>query len=272
MSRITKAFDSGKAFIAFLMAGDPSLKKTAEFILALAKAGADLIEIGIPFSDPIAEGEVIQRADIRGLKAGTTINGIFDMIAAVRAKTEIPFVFLTYLNPVFVYGYERFFKKCKAFGVDGIIIPDLPFEEKDEVSAITGKYNIDHITLITPASNDRICKLAMNSTGFIYLVSSMGVTGVRNAIETDLKKIIMQIRNATDTKIAVGFGISTPEQAGRILTEADGVIVGSAIVKIIEEYGGDAAEKLFEYVRGIKKSDSRFFENLYANYMFVIKL
>jgi tryptophan synthase alpha chain len=252
MSEIIKAFENKKAFIGFLTAGDPSLKKTEEFILAMVKAGVDLIEIGIPFSDPIAEGEVIERANIRALKAGATTDIIFDMVKTVRNKTDIPFVFLSYINPVFVYGYEKFFCKCRTCGINGIIIPDLPFEEKDEVLEVARNYNVDLITLIAPTSKDRIQTLASNSTGFIYLVSSMGVTGVRNKIQTDLSSIIAQIRQVTNTKIAVGFGISTKEQAKQISAIADGVIVGSAIVKIIEEYGENAAEKLYEYVSEIK--------------------
>ncbi|HBL84989.1 MAG: tryptophan synthase subunit alpha [Clostridiales bacterium GWF2_38_85] len=252
MNKIAKAFENKKAFIGFLTAGDPSLEKTEEFILAMSKAGADLIEIGIPFSDPIAEGEVIERANIRALKVGTTTDNIFDMVKSVREKTDIPFVFLTYINPVFIYGYDRFFNNCKICGIDGIIIPDLPFEERSEVLCIAEKYEIDVITLIAPTSNDRIQTLVKNSSGFIYLVSSLGVTGVRNEINTDLNSIIANIRQVTDTKIAVGFGISTPEQAKKILTYADGVIVGSAIVKIIEEFGDDASEKLSEYMRKMK--------------------
>lgn len=252
LSKIARAFENKKAFIGFLTAGDPSLEKTEEFILAMSKAGADLIEIGIPFSDPIAEGEVIERANIRALKAGANTDKIFDMIKSVREKTDIPLVFLTYINPAFIYGYDRFFNNCKICGIDGIIIPDLPFEERSEVLCIAEKYEIDVITLIAPTSKDRIQTLVKNSSGFIYLVSSMGVTGVRNEINADLNSIIANIRQVTDTKIAVGFGISTPEQAKKILTHADGVIVGSAIVKIIEEFGDDASDKLSEYIRKMK--------------------
>jgi len=249
---VPMAFENGKALIGFLTAGDPSLLKTEDFIIAMANAGADLIEIGIPFSDPIAEGEVIQRANIRALKAGATTDQIFEMVKSVRTKTQVPLVFLTYINPVFVYGVERFFENCKACGIGGIIIPDLPFEERDEVFEISQKNDVALITLIAPTSKDRVAMLAKDAKGFIYLVSSMGVTGVRSEIHTDLKSIIDEIRKVTKTKIAVGFGISTPEQACEIAKVADGVIVGSAIVKIIEKYGENAENKLTEYISEMK--------------------
>jgi tryptophan synthase alpha chain len=253
---LNSAFQNGKALIGFLTAGDPSLEKSEEFILAMAKGGADLIEIGIPFSDPIAEGEVIQRANMRALEAGTTTDLIFEMIKSVRKKTSIPLVFLTYMNPVFVYGAKRFFENCCEVGINGIIIPDLPFEEKDEISDIARQNNVDIITLIAPTSDDRIKMLARSAEGFVYLVSSLGVTGVRSAINTDLKSIISEIRTVTNTPIAVGFGISTPDQARDIASVADGVIIGSAIVKIIEKYGVEATDKLFEYISDIKKAIS----------------
>jgi len=251
---LKSAFQNGKALIGFLTAGDPSLEKTEEFILAMVKGGADLIEIGIPFSDPIAEGEVIQRANMRALDAGTTTDKIFDMVKSVRKKTSIPLVFLTYMNPVFVYGAKRFFENCCEVGINGIIIPDLPFEEKDEISDMARQNNVDIITLIAPTSDDRIKMLSRSAQGFVYLVSSLGVTGVRSAINTDLKSITDEIRTVTDTPIAVGFGISSPEQARDIASVADGVIIGSAIVKIIEKYGHDATDKLFEYISEVKKA------------------
>jgi tryptophan synthase alpha chain len=253
---LKSAFQNGKALIGFLTAGDPSLEKTEEFILAMSKAGADLIEIGIPFSDPIAEGEVIQRANMRALDAGATTDKIFEMVKSVRIKTSVPLVFLTYMNPVFVYGAKRFFENCREVGISGIIIPDLPFEEKDEISDTARQNNVDIITLIAPTSDDRIKVLARRAQGFVYLVSSLGVTGVRSAINTDLKSIISEIRTVTDTPIAVGFGISSPEQARDIASVADGVIIGSAIVKIIEEYGVDATDKLFEYISEVKRAIS----------------
>ena len=253
-NKISKVFKDNKAFVAFLTAGDPSMDKTEEFILALERAGADLVEIGIPFSDPIAEGPVIQEANERALSAGATTDKLFAMVKRIRQKTEMPLVFLTYINPIFVYGIERFFKACQESGINGVIVPDLPYEEKGEILGIATSYEVDVITLIAPTSKDRIQMLAKEATGFIYLVSSLGVTGVRSEIKTDLKTIIADIRQVSETPIAVGFGISTPEQAKVISGTADGVIVGSAIVKIIAEYGENAGEILFDYVKSMKQS------------------
>ncbi len=254
MSKIINAFKNGKAFIGFLTAGDPSLEKTEEFVLEMVKAGADLIEIGIPFSDPIAEGEVIQRANIRALANGTTMDKVFETVKRIRQKTQVPLVFLTYLNPVFTYGYDHFFRECSEYGIDGVIIPDIPFEEKSELMPFSDKYNVDIISLIAPTSEERINKLASCAKGFVYCVSSKGVTGVRSEIKTDLKSIVSSVRSATNVPVAVGFGISTPQQASEISKYADGIIVGSAIVKIIEQYGIDAATPLFDYVSKIKQS------------------
>lgn len=254
MSKIANAFKNGKAFIGFLTAGDPSIEKTVEFILAMEEAGCDLIEIGIPFSDPMAEGVVIQDANVRALKHNTTTDDVFDIVKAVRAKSDVPLVFLTYINPVFFYGYEKFFKKCNELGVDGIISPDLPYEEKGEIVDIARKNDVDVISLIAPTSKERIQKIASDASGFIYVVSSLGVTGMRSEIKTDLKSILEDIRDVTDLPLAVGFGINTPEQARNIGEIADGVIVGSAIVKIIEEYGEDATSVLKEYVSSMKKA------------------
>lgn len=254
MSKIAEAFNHGKAFIPFLTAGDPDLEKTEEFILEMERSGADLIEIGIPFSDPIAEGIVIQEADIRALASGTTTDKIFDMVATVRPQVRIPLVFMTYLNPVFHYGYERFFSRCQEAGIDGIIIPDLPFEEKGELDDIAAAHGVDLISMIAPTSEERIQKIAAEAKGFLYVVSSMGVTGVRSEITTDLGAILENIRKATDVPACVGFGINTPEQAAEIAGIADGVIVGSAIVRLAEQYGGHAAEHIGAYVRKMKES------------------
>ncbi len=254
MSKIANAFKDDKAFIGFLTAGDPTIDKTVEFILAMVDAGCDLIEIGIPFSDPMAEGVVIQEANVRALKHNTTTDDVFDVVKAVREKTDVPIVFLTYINPVFFYGYEEFFKKCNECGVDGIISPDLPYEEKGEIADIARKNDVDVISLIAPTSSERIKMIASQATGFIYVVSSLGVTGMRAEIKTDLNAILSDIREVTDLPLAVGFGINTPEQASNIGKIADGVIVGSAIVKIIEEYGEDATEPLKEYVSSMKKA------------------
>ncbi|MBR0599983.1 tryptophan synthase subunit alpha [Sinanaerobacter chloroacetimidivorans] len=252
MSKIEKAFEKGKAFIAFLTGGDPTLEKSEEFILEMVRGGADLIEIGIPFSDPVAEGRVIQEANIRALSAGTTTDGIFQLVASVRKKTDIPLVFLTYLNPVFHYGYEAFFSRCSELGVDGIIIPDLPYEEKDELFHTAKEYGVDLISLIAPTSEERIRDIAAEARGFLYVVSSMGVTGMRSEIKTDLKSILHSAKKAGNIPAAVGFGINTPDQAKEIAQFADGVIVGSAIVKIIEQYGQEAGPYIYDYVKSMK--------------------
>ncbi|MBQ9885357.1 MAG: tryptophan synthase subunit alpha [Lachnospiraceae bacterium] len=253
MSKIKNAFSNGKAFIGFLTAGDPCLESSVEFILEMERAGADLIEIGIPFSDPVAEGIVIQEASLRALSAGMTTDGVFEIATRVREKSQIPLCFMTYLNPVFHYGYEKFFSKCGELKIDGIIIPDLPFEEKEEVSSVASRYDVDVISLIAPTSHERIRTIAKDATGFIYVVSSMGVTGMRSDITTDLGSMLAAIKEAApDTPAAIGFGINTPAQAKQYSEIADGVIVGSAIVKIIEEHGSDAASYVYDYVKSMK--------------------
>ncbi|MGN0677532.1 MAG: tryptophan synthase subunit alpha [Ruminococcus sp.] len=255
MSRIKNAFaNNNKAFIAFLTAGDPSIDKTEEFIYKLIEGGADLIEIGIPFSDPIAEGAVIQSANIRSLSGGTRIKNVFELVERVRKNTQIPLVFLTYINTVFKYGTEEFFRKCNETGIDGIIIPDLPFEEKGEIKESANKYGVDIISLIAPTSENRIKLIAQESEGFVYVVSSMGVTGMRSEIKTDLESITESVRKYTDNPIAIGFGINSPEQAEKYSRIADGVIVGSAIVKIIEQHGEDSGEYLKEYANKMKSA------------------
>ena len=255
MARTIKdAFKNGKAFVAFITAGDPNLDKTAEYILEMERAGADLIEIGIPFSDPIAEGVVIQEADLRALQSGTTTDGIFDMVEKLRRKTDMPLVFMGYLNPVFHYGYERFFARCKECGISGIIIPDLPYEEKGECEEIAAKYGVDVISMIAPTSAARIRAIASEARGFLYVVSSMGVTGIRSEIKTDLASILAAVREASDIPAAVGFGINTPEQAAKVAEIADGVIVGSAIVKIIARYGSQAGPYIYDYVKKMKEA------------------
>lgn len=254
MSRIREAFRNKKAFIPFLTAGDPCLEKTAEYILEMEKAGADLIEIGIPFSDPIAEGPVIQEADLRALAAGTTTDRIFDMVQEIRKQVRVPLVFMTYLNPVFHYGYERFFRRCRACGIDGIIIPDLPFEEQEELKPTANKNGVEVITLVAPTSRQRIREIAEEAEGFLYLVSSMGVTGMRNRICTDLKGMIREIREVSEIPVAVGFGIHTPDQAEQIAGIADGVIVGSAVVRLIAQDQGNAAKDISAYVQEMKQA------------------
>ena len=252
MSNIYKAFENKKAFIAFLTAGDPDYETSVKNFKAVAEAGADLIEIGIPFSDPIAEGPVIQGADLRALGSGMTTDKVFDLLKEIRKEYDTPVVFMTYANPVYHYGSEEFFKKASEAGADGIIIPDCPFEERHEFCDIAEKYGMDFISMIAPTSENRIKEIASQAKGFIYVVSSMGVTGVRSEINTDLDSIIKNIKEVTDVPAAIGFGISTPEQAEKMRAVADGVIVGSAMVKIVAEEGESAPEKLFKYVKSMK--------------------
>ena len=256
MSRIYKAFEGKKAFIAFLTAGDPDFETSLRNFKAVAEAGADLIEVGIPFSDPIAEGPVIQEADIRALASGMTTDKVFDLVKELRKTVDIPIVFMTYANPVYHYGADKFFEKAAEAGADGIIIPDCPFEERHEFDETAAKYGIDFISMIAPTSEDRIKTIAEQAKGFIYVVSSMGVTGVRNEITTDIGSIIGHIREVTETPAAIGFGISKPEQAEKMSKLADGVIVGSAMVRMVAEYGKDAPEKLAEYVKSMKAAIS----------------
>lgn len=254
MTRISQAFKQKKAFIAFVTAGDPSLEVTKELVLKMEEKGADLIEIGIPFSDPIAEGPVIQEADQRALAAGTTTDKVFAMVKELRETVKVPMVFLTYLNPIFTYGSEKFMRNCKECGIDGIIVPDLPFEEKDELKSICDQYGVDIISLIAPTSHDRIATIAKEATGFVYCVSSLGVTGVRSEIKTDLKSMVDVVHKNSDVPCAVGFGISTEEQAKEVAKVSDGAIVGSAIVKLVAEYGKDAVEPVGEYVYRMKQA------------------
>ncbi len=242
ISRITEAFKAGKAFIPFITCGDPDLETTKELIYTLEKEGATIIELGIPFSDPTAEGIVIQSANVRALKNNITTDHIFDMVATLDVK--VPLVFMTYANIVFSYGIERFAKRCKEIGMSGVILPDIPFEEKEEFCTIFEAYELDFISLIAPTSNDRIKMIAKEAKGFIYLVSSLGVTGVRQTITTDIDAMVALVREVTDLPVAVGFGISTPEQAKKIQEKADGAIVGSALIKIIEKYGKESPSKI----------------------------
>ena len=252
MSRIKEAFAHGQAFIAFITAGDPSLDITEELILKMQEAGADLIEIGIPFSDPVAEGIVIQQADERALAAGTTTDKIFQMLERIGDKVKIPLAFMTYVNPIYTYGIDKFLSKCKQYGVDAIIVPDVPFEEKGELKPFCDKYGISLISLIAPTSNERIKKIAKDAQGFVYCVSSMGVTGVRSEITTNIGEMVSFVKDAQNIPCAIGFGISTPAQAREMAQYADGVIVGSAIVKLISQYGKDCVDPVCEYVRTMK--------------------
>lgn len=252
MSRIKKAFEDKKAFIAFVTGGDPDLETTEALIPQMAEAGADLIEIGIPFSDPIAEGVVIQEADARALAAGTTTDKLFDMVKRVREKVDIPLVFMTYINPIYTYGTEKFTKMCAECGIDGLIIPDVPFEEKDEISGACEAAGIELISMIAPTSKERINMIASEAKGFLYCVSSLGVTGVRNKITTNIKEMVEQVKTVSDIPCAIGFGIATPQQAKEMAAVSDGAIVGSAIVKIIAQNGKACIKPVCDYVKEMK--------------------
>ena len=257
MTRIQKAFDNQKTFIAFVTGGDPNVETTKKLIPEMAKAGADLIEIGIPFSDPIAEGVVIQEADVRALSAGTTTDDLFDMVKEVRKETDVPLVFMTYMNPVYTYGTELFMKKCAECGIDGVIIPDVPFEENDEVSGACEAAGVDLISMVAPTSKERIHMIAKQAKGFLYCVSSLGVTGVRSQITTDIHAMVEQVKQVSDIPCAIGFGISTPQQAYEMAAKADGAIVGSAIVKLVARYGKDCIAPVCEYIKEMKAAVSR---------------
>lgn len=252
MSNIKSAFENGKAFIAFITCGDPDLDTTAAAVRAAVENGADLIELGIPFSDPTAEGPVIQGANLRALNGGITTDKIFSFVKNLRQDVKIPLVFMTYTNVIFSYGAEPFLSTCRDIGIDGLILPDLPFEEKDEFLSICHKYGVDLISLIAPTSDNRIAMIAKEAEGFLYLVSSLGVTGTRSEINTDLASIVKVIRQNTDIPCAIGFGISTPEQARKMANLSDGAIVGSAIIKLIEKYGVDSPNYVGEYVKSMK--------------------
>ncbi len=252
MSNIAKAFENGKAFIPFITCGDPDLSTTAAVVRAAAANGADLIELGIPFSDPTAEGPVIQGANLRALSGGVKTNMIFDLVRDLRKDVTIPMVFMTYANVVFSYGAEKFISTCGEIGIDGLILPDLPFEEKEEFLPICRRYGVDLISLIAPTSENRIAMIAKEAEGFIYIVSSLGVTGMRSEIKTDLVSIVRLVRENTGVPCAIGFGISTPEQARKMADISDGAIVGSAIVRLLEKYGKDAPEYVGQYVKSMK--------------------
>ena len=252
MSNIAKAFEHGKAFIPFVTCGDPSLDVTEEVVYAMVEAGADLIELGIPFSDPTAEGPVIQGANIRALAGGVTTDKVFDLVRKLRKKVTIPMVFMTYANVVFSYGSERFISTCKEIGIDGLILPDIPYEEKDEFDGICKQYDVDLISLIAPTSHEGISMIANDASGFVYCVSSLGVTGTRTKITTDIGAMVNLVKKAKDIPCAVGFGISTPEQAKQMAEKSDGVIVGSAIVKLCAQYGKDCVPYVRDYVKSMK--------------------
>lgn len=256
MSNIKNAFANGKAFIPFITCGDPDLDTTKEIVRSMAANGADLIELGIPFSDPTAEGPVIQEANLRALSGGITTDKIFNMVRELRSDLvhplTLPMVFMTYANVVFSYGADQFIRTCAEIGIDGLILPDLPFEEKEEFYEICQKYGVDLVSLIAPTSENRIAMIASKAQGFIYIVSSLGVTGVRSEIKTDIASLVKLVRENSSVPCAVGFGISTPAQAAKMAGISDGAIVGSAIIKLVAQYGKDAARPVGEYVKQMK--------------------
>jgi tryptophan synthase alpha chain len=251
MSAIRDAFSKGKVFIPFITCGDPDIETTGKIIRAMAENGADIIELGIPFSDPTAEGPVIQQASMRALQGGVTTDKIFDLVRTLD-DVKVPLVFMTYANVVFSYGTEKFISTAAEIGISGIILPDVPYEEKNDFAPMCKKYGIDFISLVAPTSENRIAMIAKDAAGFVYIVSSLGVTGVRSEITTDIASMVSLIRQNSNIPCAVGFGISTPEQAKRMAELSDGVIIGSAIVKIAAEHGRSAAPYIGEYVKEIK--------------------
>lgn len=250
--KIQKAFQEGKAFIPFITAGDPSLEVTEQLVYEMETAGADLIELGIPFSDPTAEGPVIQAANIRALSGGVTTDKVFEMVESIRKKSQVPLVFMTYANVVFSYGIERFVKRSAEVGMDGLILPDIPYEEKEEFDEVCRKYGLDLISLIAPTSHDRIRMVAKEAQGFVYCVSSLGVTGTRSEITTDVDAMVKLVKEVSDIPVAVGFGISNPETAKKMAEVSDGAIVGSAIVKLCAKYGEDCVGPVGDFVREMK--------------------
>lgn len=254
MSRIADAFQNKTAFIPFITCGDPDLETTGKIVREMEKNGADMIELGIPFSDPTAEGPVIQGANIRALAGGVTTDKIFEFVKELRRDVKIPLVFMTYANVVYSYGTERFVSSCAKAGIDGMILPDVPFEEKDEFAGVCNRYGVEFISLIAPASKERIAMIAKEAKGFVYVVSSLGVNGGCDEIITDISSMIQMIKEHTTLPCAVGFGISSPEQAAEMAKWADGVIVGSTTVKLAEKYGKEAADPIGKYIKTMKEA------------------
>lgn len=249
MSKISEAFKNKKAFVGFLTAGDPSLDKTEEFIVTMEKAGAAVIEIGIPFSDPIAETPVVQEANVRALSAegGCTTDMIFDMLGRAKDKVSVPIVLMTYLNPVFKYGYEAFMAKCQETGVSGLIIPDMPYDERGEILPMAEKYGVEIISLVAPASKSRIQMIAKEATGYIYVLPSLNAADGRSDVVTDISGIVAEIRQVTDTPVVLEIGVNYPE--AEYETIADGFVVENAIVNIIAKHGKDAEQLIYDYVK-----------------------
>lgn len=258
MNKISDAFRCGKAFIPFVTCGDPSLEVTEDVVLALAENGADLIELGIPFSDPTAEGPVIAQASLRALQAGASTDRIFEMVRRLRTRTQVPLVFMTYANVVFSYGAEAFLQACEALGVDGLILPDVPFEEKEEFLEVCQRHHVSLISMVAPTSQERTGMIAAEAEGFLYLVSSLGVTGERSEMADNLREVIRSIRRVTEVPVAIGFGIHTPRQAAELAGMADGIIVGSAMVQMIHDHPGQEARAAAEYARLMKEAAAGF--------------
>lgn len=252
MSKIEQAFKNGKAFIAFITCGDPDLATTAAAIREAVLNGADMIELGIPFSDPTAEGPVTQASNLRALENGVTTDKIFDMVEELRQDVSIPLLFMTYANVIFSYGADEFISRCSKVGIDGLIIPDLPFEEKDEFKPVCDQYGVKLISLVAAASANRIGMIAREAEGFVYIAASTGVIGTKQALADELEQVVTQIRQNTKIPCAIGFGVAEPEQAKALAQLSDGVIVGSAIVKLLAEYGKDAPKYVGEYVKRMK--------------------
>lgn len=241
MNRIEKVFrklkaGGKKAFIPYVMAGDPSLGRTAEIVRMLERCGADIVELGVPFTDPVADGPTIQRAAERALNAGVTLRGVMKFVKELRQSVHVPLLLMTYYNPVFKYGEDKFVEDAIQAGVDGVIIPDLPPDEAEGLIKKSRKPGFATVFLLAPTStDDRVAKVAKASRGFIYYVSMTGITGSRLMLDGSLRESISIIRSTTEKPVAVGFGVSSPEEAGTVSELADGVIVGSAIVKRIAE-------------------------------------
>ncbi len=252
MSNIAKAFDHGTAFIGFITGGDPDMDTSRQCILEMARAGADLIEVGIPFSDPIAEGPVVQYADLRALANGTTTDMVFDLVESIRKETDVPMVFVSYLNVVFKYGYEKFFSKCQQVGMDGVIIPDLPYEEKPEVDDVAVKYGVDVISMLAPTSDERSKMISESAKGYIYSMSSVEIMNEKSGFKTQSKDIVAEVKKSTNTPVAVCLDVNTPEYAAELAQYADGVIAESAVVEIVAEYGKDAPKYVYDYVKSMK--------------------
>lgn len=259
MNRIDQCFETlkkqnKKALITFITSGDPDIETTEKTALEMFEQGADIIELGVPFSDPVAEGVTIQKASLRALNGGVNLDKIFACVQNIRKHTDKPLLLMMYINTIFVYGTERFFSSCREYGVDGVIVPDMPYEERGEILDTAEKYGIININLVAPTSHDRIKEIASNSKGFLYCVSSTGVTGVRSSFSTNFDEFFGTIKKYAACPCAVGFGISNPEAAKKMSSYCDGVIVGSAIVKILEEKGSSGVEDVGKFVKSLKEA------------------